>query len=129
MAEDTEEPKKKKGFFRRLLKITAILAAIGAALMFWKRKQGADLDDVEKLIAAGAPLRVLRQVSSPGTQWVASTNVEPALLTAIQQSLLSLTDNNILAGISRGLTGFRAVTAADYDELEQQMQQAALFDR
>jgi hypothetical protein len=48
MADDeTEAPKKKKGFFRRLVKWTAILAAIGAALMFWKRKQGADLDDVE----------------------------------------------------------------------------------
>jgi hypothetical protein len=43
----SSETKKKKGFFRRLLKITAILAAIGAALMFWKRKQGSDLDDVE----------------------------------------------------------------------------------
>ena len=39
--------KKKKGFFRKLLKITAILAAIGAVLTFWKRKQGSGLDDVE----------------------------------------------------------------------------------
>jgi hypothetical protein len=39
--------KKKKGFFRKLLKLTAILAAIGAAITFWKRKQGSDLDDVE----------------------------------------------------------------------------------
>ena len=45
MAEDTAE--KKGGFFRKLFKLTAILAAIGAAVMFWKRKQGADLDDVE----------------------------------------------------------------------------------
>jgi hypothetical protein len=44
---DESEGKKKKGFFRKLLKLTAILAAIGAALMFWKRKQGSDLDDVE----------------------------------------------------------------------------------
>ena len=44
---DETEGTKKKGFFRRLLKITAILAAIGAFLMFWKRKQGGDLDDVE----------------------------------------------------------------------------------
>jgi hypothetical protein len=43
----TETKKKKGGFFRKLFKITAILAAIGAALMFWKRKQGSDLDDVE----------------------------------------------------------------------------------
>jgi hypothetical protein len=42
-----ESGEKKGGFFRKLFKITAILAAIGAAVMFWKRKQGADLDDVE----------------------------------------------------------------------------------
>ena len=45
MGDETAE--KKGGFFRKLLKITAILAAIGAVVMFWKRKQGADLDDVE----------------------------------------------------------------------------------
>ena len=45
MGEETVE--KKGGFFRKLFKITAILAAIGAVVMFWKRKQGADLDDVE----------------------------------------------------------------------------------
>ena len=39
--------KKKKGFFRKLLKFTAILATIGAVVTFWKRKQGSDLDDVE----------------------------------------------------------------------------------
>jgi len=41
-----ESGEKKGGFFRKLFKITAILAAIGAAVMFWKRKQGAYLDDV-----------------------------------------------------------------------------------
>ena len=45
MGEETVE--KKGGFFRKLFKITAILAAIGAVVMFWKRKQGADPDDVE----------------------------------------------------------------------------------
>jgi len=45
MGDETAE--KKGGFFRKLFKITAILAAIGAVVMFWKRKQGADLDDVE----------------------------------------------------------------------------------
>jgi len=30
--------KKKKGFFRKLLKFTAILATIGAVVTFWKRK-------------------------------------------------------------------------------------------
>jgi hypothetical protein len=39
MGEGSDE-KKKGGFFRKLFKITAVLAAIGAALMFWKRRQG-----------------------------------------------------------------------------------------
>jgi hypothetical protein len=48
MADDTEAGEKKKGgFFRKLFKITAILAAIVGALMFWKRRKGEDLDDVE----------------------------------------------------------------------------------
>jgi hypothetical protein len=55
--------------------------------------------------------------------------MDPALRAAIQKSLLSLTDRTILAGISRGLTGFRPTTAADYDELEQQMKRASLFDQ
>ena len=37
MGDDSEGTgKKKKGFFRKLLKLTAILAAIGAAITFWK---------------------------------------------------------------------------------------------
>jgi hypothetical protein len=47
VADETEGTEKKGGFFRKLFKWTAILAAIGAALMFWKRRQGEDLDDVE----------------------------------------------------------------------------------
>lgn len=45
--EEAVVEEKKGGFFRKLFKLTAILAAIGAALMFWKRRQGSDLDDVE----------------------------------------------------------------------------------
>jgi phosphonate transport system substrate-binding protein len=89
----------------------------------------ADLEDVRKLIDFGAPLRVLTKVRSPSAPWVATTNLAPELRAAIQQSLLALTDNTILAGISRGLTGFRPATAAEYDELEQQMDRARLFDQ
>lgn len=49
MAEDSEgtETKKKRGFFRKLFKLTAIVGAAAAALMFWKRRRGGDIDDVE----------------------------------------------------------------------------------
>ena len=42
-----ESRRRRAGSSASSCKITAILAAIGAAVMFWKRKQGADLDDVE----------------------------------------------------------------------------------
>jgi len=43
----TEGEKKKGGFFRKLFKLTAFVAAVTGALMFWKRRKGEDLDDVE----------------------------------------------------------------------------------
>jgi hypothetical protein len=45
VAEETEG--KKKGGFKRFVKVTALLAAIAGAIMFWKRRKGEDLDDVE----------------------------------------------------------------------------------
>jgi uncharacterized iron-regulated membrane protein len=47
VSETTEGEEKKKGGFKRVLKIGAILAAIAGAVMFWKRRKGQDLDDVE----------------------------------------------------------------------------------
>lgn len=89
----------------------------------------AEFDEVPKLIAFGAPLLILREVRSPGAPWVASTKLESAVRAAVQRSLISLTDIDILAGISRGLTGFHSVSAGDYDELEGQMDRARLFDQ
>jgi ABC-type phosphate/phosphonate transport system substrate-binding protein len=89
----------------------------------------AEFDEVQKLVAFGAPLRILREVRSPGAPWVASTKLESAVRAAVQRSLLSLTNSDILAGISRGLTGFHSVSAGDYDELEGQMDRARLFDQ
>jgi hypothetical protein len=48
MAGDTiEAPEKKKGFFRRLMKLAFIAAIVGAAVAFFKRRRGSDLDDAE----------------------------------------------------------------------------------
>jgi hypothetical protein len=47
VSEESETEEKKKGGFKRVLKIGAILAAIAGAVMFWKRRKGQDLDDVE----------------------------------------------------------------------------------
>ncbi|HYJ61182.1 MAG TPA: hypothetical protein VE032_06930 [Actinomycetota bacterium] len=41
------EGEKKKGGFKRVLKIGALIAAVAGAVMFWKRRKGNDLDDVE----------------------------------------------------------------------------------
>jgi hypothetical protein len=47
MTEDIEAPEKKKGFFRRLLKLAFIAAIIGGVIAFFKRRRGAELDDAE----------------------------------------------------------------------------------
>ncbi len=49
MADDTEatEDKKKGGFFRKLMKIALIAAAVAAVAQIFKRRRGSDLDDVE----------------------------------------------------------------------------------
>jgi ABC-type phosphate/phosphonate transport system substrate-binding protein len=89
----------------------------------------ADFEDVQKLIAFGAPLLLLKEVRSPGMVWVASTNLPSDLRAAIQQSLLSLNDPTLLAGISRGLTGFRPTNATNYDVLAQEIETANLFEQ
>jgi hypothetical protein len=47
MGYTTEAPEKKKGFFRRLMKLAFIAAIVGGAVAFFKRRRGADLDDAE----------------------------------------------------------------------------------
>ena len=48
MADDTETaPKKKGGFFRKLMKIAFIAAIVAAVAQIMKRRRGSDLDDVE----------------------------------------------------------------------------------
>lgn len=47
MAEDTEEGKKKRGFFGRLMRIAFIAAIVGAVVAVFKRRRGKDLDEDE----------------------------------------------------------------------------------
>lgn len=71
---------------------------------------------------------MLKEVRSPPTLWVASTNLSRDLLSAIQRSFLSLRDTTVLAEIGRGLTGFRPTSAAEYDALERDIEKAKRFD-
>jgi len=47
MAEETEETKKKGGFFGKLMKIAFIAAIVGAVVAIFKRRRGQDLDEDE----------------------------------------------------------------------------------
>lgn len=47
MAEDTEEKKKKRGFFGRLMRIAFIAAVVGAVVAIFKRRRGKDLGEDE----------------------------------------------------------------------------------
>jgi hypothetical protein len=47
MPEETEEGKKKRGFFGRLMRIAFIAAIVGAVVAVFKRRRGKDLDEDE----------------------------------------------------------------------------------
>ncbi|MGZ5291028.1 MAG: hypothetical protein ACXWXQ_04095 [Actinomycetota bacterium] len=47
MAEDTEEGKKKRGFFGKLMRFAFIAAIVGAVVAVFKRRRGKDLDEDE----------------------------------------------------------------------------------
>ena len=47
MAEDTEEGKKKRGFFGRLMRFAFIAAIVGAVVAIFKRRRGKDLEEDE----------------------------------------------------------------------------------
>jgi hypothetical protein len=47
MAEETEESKKKGGFFGKLMKIAFIAAIVGAVVAIFKRRRGQELDEDE----------------------------------------------------------------------------------
>ncbi len=47
MGEEAEETGKKKGFFRRLMKLAFIAAIVTAVVQVVRRRRGEDVDDVE----------------------------------------------------------------------------------
>jgi hypothetical protein len=47
MAEETEEGKKKRGFFGRLMRMAFIAAIVGAVVAIFKRRRGKDLEEDE----------------------------------------------------------------------------------
>ncbi|HLA92790.1 MAG TPA: hypothetical protein VJO36_04555 [Actinomycetota bacterium] len=47
MAEDSEDMKKKSGFFGKLMKIAFIAAIVAAVVAIFKRRRGKDLDEDE----------------------------------------------------------------------------------
>jgi len=86
-------------------------------------------EDVAPLIKVGAPLRILREVRSPHVPWVAASKLDPAIGAAIRDHLLALRDIDLLAAVDPELTAFHSAHPSDYDALEQQVEQAKLFDQ
>ena len=47
MAEESEETKKRSGFFGKLMKIAFVAAVVAAVVAIFKRRRGKDLDEDE----------------------------------------------------------------------------------
>jgi ABC-type phosphate/phosphonate transport system substrate-binding protein len=91
----------------------------------------ADWEEVSRLRnagVAGAPLHILAESQSPNYPWVASPNLDPAVIATLRQRLLSVHDTNVLAAVHPRLIGFQVVRPSDYDALEHQIEQAKLFE-
>jgi ABC-type phosphate/phosphonate transport system substrate-binding protein len=86
------------------------------------------LDEFAAMTNAGIRLQLVAQLRSPGYTWVATRKLEAAVAKAIRDQLLPLRDESALTGVDHGLTGFCPVTPAEFDTLEQQIEQARRFD-
>jgi len=71
--------------------------------------------------------KILRLTSSPNSPWIATTMLHAIVTTAISNSLIHLSDMEVL-GSMRAVTGFSEVKSSDYDLIEEQVTKAKLFD-
>ncbi|MBN2506095.1 MAG: PhnD/SsuA/transferrin family substrate-binding protein [Verrucomicrobia bacterium] len=84
-------------------------------------------DDLQLLLKAGVPLRVLTELRGPSLLWVAAEGVDPSIVAVLRDTFLELRDPAVLNGLDHRLTGFTR-PLAELDALAQAIQQAQSFD-
>ena len=83
----------------------------------------------KELTKEGKPgLRILKRFEEPGTPWVARQNMPSEFVARLRAQLLRLTDQKILNAFKDDVTGFEEASPHDFDELEEDMEKARLFE-
>ncbi|MBN2506094.1 MAG: protein kinase [Verrucomicrobia bacterium] len=85
--------------------------------------------DVELMLKAGVPLRVLSELRCPSALWVVTGDVPSDATAALQDAFLALRNPEILSGVDCQLTGLARPRLADYEALGDVIARARHFDR
>jgi ABC-type phosphate/phosphonate transport system substrate-binding protein len=88
----------------------------------------ADLNEVVRLTNAGVRLHIIREADTPGYLWVSTGKLPATTVHAIRSRLVGTRDPEVLAALDGELTGFKPASAGDFDEVEQSLERAKLFD-
>lgn len=79
----------------------------------------------KKLVTSGVPIRVLFEFENVTKPWLATSDMDPNVLTAMRQIMLKTTDTEVLGSIAKD--GFVDGTDADYDFVRDAMIQSRMF--
>ena len=84
--------------------------------------------DVERLIQAGAPIKIIHEFRAPSQVWIAAAKADSGSVEAFRTSLLLMRDLDMLSAIDVDLTGFAPASLSDFDPIKEVLEQARLFD-
>jgi ABC-type phosphate/phosphonate transport system substrate-binding protein len=120
----------RSGFSQKdLHTVTVPIARVISLVRSGSYDAGAVLEpDLERLRQAGGDLRVLATISCPSHPWVFTSRPEKPLFDAFRTGFLSLRDDTILGRLGNNVSGFIPADAAEYDQLEADIELAEQFD-
>ena len=84
--------------------------------------------DVERLIQAGAPIKIIHEFRAPSQVWIAAGKADSRTVEAFRTSLLRMRDLDMLSAIDVDLTGFIPASPSDFDEIKEVLERSRLFD-
>lgn len=79
----------------------------------------------KKMVQSGVPIKALFKFDNVTKPWLASSNMSPEVLSAMQQVIMNTTDPEILGSIAKD--GFTTGADTDYDFVRDAMERSRMF--
>jgi len=73
----------------------------------------------ERLIQAGAPIKIIHEFRVPSQVWIASAKADSGSVKAFRNSLLLMRDVDMQSAIDVDLTGFAPASLSDFDQVKE----------